>query len=69
MDTPRISRDKDVNDTGEPIFRPPELITQPIKRPWVYIWAVVVVLVILAWIFLFSYFSVHQAPYSAPIAR
>lgn len=67
MDEPRISRDKDVNDTGQPIFRPPELLSQPIKHYWLWIWVMVVVLVILAWLLLFGYFSNHQAPYSAPL--
>lgn len=67
MDEPRISRDQDVNDLGEPIFRPPELLSQPIKRHWAWVWVVVVVLVVLVWLFLFVYFSNHQAPYAAPI--
>jgi hypothetical protein len=67
MSKPRISRDKDVNDSGEPIFRPPEIISQPIKSYWKWIWIAVVALVIIAWAFLFWYFSNHQAPYSAPI--
>lgn len=64
---PRISRDQDVNDTGEPIFRPAEKITEPVKPQWKWIWLVIVVIVILAWAFLYWYFQNHQAPYSAPI--
>jgi hypothetical protein len=67
MDEPRISPDKDVNDMGEPIYRPPEKISEPIKSHWVWIWLVVIALVVIAWAFLFWYFSNHQAPYAAPI--
>lgn len=67
MDIPRISRDKDVNDEGVPIYRPEEKITERVKPHWKWIWLTVVVLVVLAWIFLYWYFSNHQAPYAAPI--
>jgi hypothetical protein len=67
MDEPRISPDKDVNDTGEPIYRPPEKISEPVKPYWVWIWIAVVIVILLAWAFLFWYFSNHQAPYAAPI--
>lgn len=51
----------------KPIYRPPELMSEPIKRHWLWIWLIVIALVVLAWAFLYGYFSTHQAPYSAPI--
>lgn len=68
MDEPRISRDKDVNDQGEPIYRPPEKISEPVKPYWIYIWIAVVLLAIAAIIFLHWYYTGHQAPYAAPIS-
>lgn len=65
----RIATEQDVNDTGEPIFRPDEKISEPVKSYWKWIWLVVVVAVIVAWVFLHWYFSNHQAPYSAPIFK
>lgn len=62
------------NETGlpevvsvKPIFRPPELKSEPVKPYWKWIWITVIILVILAWVFLYGYFSNHQAPYSAPL--
>ncbi len=63
----RISKERDVNDSGQPIFRPPEKKSQPIKPRWVWIWLVIVVLVLLVWVYLFWYFSFTQAPFAAPI--
>ncbi|HET6622593.1 MAG TPA: hypothetical protein VFG56_01525 [Candidatus Saccharimonadales bacterium] len=63
----RIAKEQDVNYEGRPIHRPPELISEPVKGYWTYIWIVVIVVVILAWAFLFGYFSNHQAPYAAPL--
>lgn len=63
----RITKQQDVNYSGQPIFRPTEKFSKPIKPRWKWIWLVVIVLVILAWIFLFWYFNNHHAPYAAPL--
>lgn len=63
----RITKQQDVNDAGQPIFRPEEKITEPVKSYWKWIWFIVIVLVVLVWLFLFNYFLTHQAPYAAPI--
>lgn len=51
----------------KPIYRPPELKSKPVKPHWFWIWLTVIAIVVLAWIFLYGYFSTHQAPYSAPL--
>jgi hypothetical protein len=64
---PRITKEQDVNDSGQPIFRPPEKKSEPIKNYWAWIWIITIALAVLAWIFLYQYFSSHHAPYSAPL--
>ncbi len=51
----------------KPVYRPPEKFSEPVKPYFKWIWLAIVVLVILAWIFLFWYFSAHHAPSSAPL--
>lgn len=54
-------------ESVKPIYRPPEKFSEPVRPYFKWIWLAAVVLVILAWIFLFWYFSTHHAPYSAPL--
>lgn len=63
----RITKEQDVNYTGQPVWRPSEKFSQPVKSHWKYIWLIVVVLVVLAWLFLFWYFNNHHAPFSATV--
>lgn len=64
-DNPETGRPEIVS--VKPIYRPPEKMSEPVKHYWTWIWITVIVLAVLAWIFLFWYFSNHQAPYSAPL--
>lgn len=66
-DSRKITKEQDVNDEGQPIYRPPEKITEPVKPFWKWIWLAVIILIILLWVFLYGYFSHHQTPYSAPL--
>lgn len=54
-------------ETVKPIFRPPEKFSKPIEPHWTLIWLIVTALIVVAWMFLFVYFSHHQAPFAAPI--
>lgn len=51
----------------KPIYRPTEKMSEPVKPYWKWIWLIVIVLAVLAWIFLYVHFSNHQAPYAAPL--
>lgn len=66
----RFERNKDGSvktSAVKTVFRPPVPESEPIKSHWAYIWVIVIALTIVAWIFLYAYFSTHQAPHAAPI--
>lgn len=66
----RIERNKDGSlkmSSVKTVFRPPVPESEPVKGHWAYIWVIVIALTIIAWVFLYAYFSTHQAPYAAPI--
>jgi hypothetical protein len=67
----QVARDEAGNprvDSIKAVWRPAEEMSKPIKPHWLWVWVAIIVLTVLAWIFLFWYFTSHQAPYAAPIS-